>query len=258
MTMSTVLITRPAHQADSLKTQLEELGYRTLIQPAIEFQAPESRDDIDATIQKLRNAKTSDIDWIIFSSSNGVHFFFNLLNEPGTLAPELSELKIAVVGSGTNETLRQRLGRNTDVLPDRFSAEDLADKLRDEAALGKHFVLFRADKGRDVLRQKLTEYGGQVSDIVLYRSVNVKQAFPEIRCAVESGNVDYITVTSSEIAVSLAAMFQEYLRKMKIVSISPLTSRKLESLGFPPHYEAATASMDGIAEVFYHLSKGRM
>jgi uroporphyrinogen III methyltransferase/synthase len=206
---------------------------------------PQDWAETDGAIQKLL---AGEFDWIVFSSSNGIHTFFDratsfsLPNGKGTL-------KIAVVGKGTDSTLYQRTGMHADVVPETFTAEGIAEALSADARPGKRFLHLRASRGRDVLKRLLTEAGGSVTEIVVYRSVDRTHSDPKIAEFMKRGGIDFVTVTSSAIAKSLVNMFGELLRQTCLVSISPITSQTLSNLGFPPHREAEEASLAGIVNV---------
>jgi ribonuclease P protein component len=262
---STVLLTRPEHQVEPMKTELEALGFRVLLQPTIDILPPESWQETDEAIQKLRQGE---FDWLIFSSSNGVHHFFdrviprpsceseNLANDcphpnplpkgEGTCWEQITNIPIAVVGSNTDAALYRRIGRHADVVPETFTAEAVAEALLTEAKQGKRFLHLRANRGRDVLKHVLTASGGSVIEIAVYRSVDRTCADPQIMELLRRGGIDFVTVTSSAIATSLVAMFGELLRQTCLVSISPITSQTLCDLGFPPQREANEASPAGI------------
>ena len=250
----TVLLTRAEHQAEPVKNKLESLGFRVLLQPTIDILPPESWAETDEAIQNLQQDK---FDWLIFSSSNGVHAFFDRIGdtqraEPQSLAPkslDYANIHIAVVGTSTDAALYHRLGRHADVVPKTFTAKGVAEALVPEAAQGKRFLHLRASRGRDVIKQSLTEAGGCVTEIAVYRSVDRTQADPQIVESMRQGKIDYVTVTSSAIATSLVNMFGELLRHPSLISISPITSQTLCNLGFPPHREAAEASLDGVVNV---------
>ena len=238
--MPTVLLTRAEHQIEPIKTELETLGYRVLLQPVIDILPPESSQETDEALQRLQQ---NEFDWLIFSSSNGVNMFFD------RIASNLSNLKIAVVGGGTDTALYQRIGRHADVVPETFTAEHVAEALSAEAKQGKRFLHLRANRGRDVLKNSLTESGGVVAEIAVYRSVDRTDAEPQIAELLRQREVNFVTVTSSAIARSLVKMFGDLLRHTSLVSISPITSQTLCELGFPPQYEAAEASLEGIIDV---------
>ena len=70
----TILITRPEHQSDDLAARLQNLGANVLRQPAIEIGPPTDWTPVDAAIERL-----SELDWLVFSSSNGVEYFLGRL-----------------------------------------------------------------------------------------------------------------------------------------------------------------------------------
>jgi uroporphyrinogen III methyltransferase/synthase len=270
--MPTILLTRPKHQVKPLQSELELLGWTVLLQPTIEICPPDSWIPVDDAIRRIildHKHKKNGFDWLVFSSVNGVQFFFDRdqflkeeKNEPGettfgVLQKQLDFLKpirIAVIGAETDVALQRRIGRRADILPEIFSIEGVLEHLLKEAHAGKSFLLLRANRGREILRQHLQEAGGIVTEVVVYKSVDVKHPSPEIAEAMRSGNIHYVTVTSSAIACSLVRMFGNNLRRCKLVSIRPITSKTLRELSFPPQYEAQTASMKGIIDVLRPLS----
>ena len=247
----TVLLTRAEHQTEPIKTELESLGFRVLLQPTIDILPPESWAETDAVIQKLRQGE---FDWIIFSSSNGINSFFDRLEDIEDTSESRrlccrTHCRIAVVGNGTDAALYHRSGRCADVVPETFTAEGVAEALLTEAAQRKRFLHFRANRGRDTLKRLLTESGGEVTEIAVYRSADRTVADSSIAESMQRREIDYVTVTSSAIASSLIAMFGELLRRTSLISISPITSRALCDLGFPPHREASEASLDGMVNI---------
>ena len=90
----------------------------------------------------------------------------------------------------------------------------------------------RASRGREVLADELTAAGAIVEQIVAYSSIDVAAPSPEIAAAMSAGRIDWVTVTSSAIARSLAAMFGANLARTKLASISPVTSQTLRELGY--------------------------
>jgi uroporphyrinogen III methyltransferase/synthase len=273
--MSTVLLTRPKHLVKPLQTDLELLGWTVLLQPTIEICPPDSWVLVDDAIRRIlldNKQKENGFDWLVFSSVNGVQFFFDRdqflkeeKDEPGkttfgVLQKQLDFLKpirIAVIGAETDAALQRRIGRRADILPEIFSIEGVLEHLLKEAQNGKHFLLLRANRGREIFRKRLQEAGGIVTEVVAYKSVDVKHPSPEIVEAMRWGNIHYVTVTSSAIACSLVKMFGNDLRRCKLVSISPITSKTLYELGFPPQYEAQIASMKGILDILRPFSPSR-
>jgi uroporphyrinogen III methyltransferase/synthase len=236
-----VLVARPRHQADALADLLREAGAEVLFQPAIEIAPPSDWGPVDAALERLDR-----YDWIVFSSANGVtHLLDRMWERHGDLR-RLGRARIAAIGPGTaDELLRYRL--RADLVPDEYRAEALAGALAGDAR-GKRFLLVRASRGREVLAEGLRAAGGEVEQVVAYRSLDVQQPDEEIAAALSADRIDFIAVTSSAIAQSLARMFGDSLRRARLVSISPVTSATLRGLGFPPHAEAVQYTMAGVVE----------
>lgn len=234
-----VMVTRPQGQLDSLRRRLMELGADVVCQPAIEIGPPADWNPVDAAIRRL-----ADFDWLVFSSANGVdHFLDRLWGEHGDLR-QLGGVRIAAVGPGTSEALGKYHLR-ADLVPDEFRAENLADALASQAA-GSRMLLVRASRGRETLQERLTARGAQVEQVVAYQSRDVTVPDVEVADLLREGRLDWILVTSSAIARSLAAMFGDDLRRARLATISPLTSVALRECGFEPAAEATSYTMEGI------------
>jgi uroporphyrinogen III methyltransferase/synthase len=233
-----ILVTRPRDQADELGQPLAELGAEVLYQPAIEIRPPADWGPVDAALNELDR-----YDWLVFSSANGVRWLLDRLCLTGDLR-RLGGVRLAAIGSGTAEELaRYRL--RADLVPREFRAEALAAELAEQAS-GKRFLLARASRGREVLAEQLAAAGAAVEQVVVYQSVDVERPDPEIAATLTAGRIDWITVTSSAIARSLARMFGPHLEQVPVASISPVTSETLRGLGCEPAVEATEYTMHGL------------
>jgi uroporphyrinogen III methyltransferase/synthase len=235
----TVLVTRPAHQVESMRAQLRSLGADVLYQPAIEISPPDDLAPVDAAIRSL-----ADVDWLVFSSSNGVDFFLRRLFALGLDLRALHACRLAAIGPATVEALAD-YHLQADVCPDAYRAEALAEALAPQVR-GKRVFLARASRGRDVLAEMLTAAGAIVTQAVVYESRDVSEPNPEVLEALAAGRVDWTTVTSSAIARSLVSLFGDALRRTKLVAISPVTAEVLAGLGHPPAAVASIYTGDGV------------
>jgi uroporphyrinogen III methyltransferase/synthase len=235
----TVLVTRPLHQADELANSFRNLGADVLSQPAIQITAPDDWAPADAVICRLE-----EFDWLVFSSSNGVHYFLRRLLELGFDMRRLGGRKIAATGPATVAALAEYHLR-TDVQPSEYRAEALADRLGPQAR-GKRVFLARASRGRETLAEMLAAAGAIVEQAVVYESRDVMEPDQEVADALTAGRIDWATVTSSAIARSLVRLFGDSLWKTKLVAISPLTAEVLTQLGYPPAAVADEYTSAGI------------
>jgi uroporphyrinogen III methyltransferase/synthase len=234
-----VLVTRAAHQAPELVTSLSSLGADVLVQPAIEIGPPDDWSQVDLAIKHLPS-----IDWLVFSSSNGVRSFLERLLRSRDLRA-LAGIRIAAIGPGSADELA-RYHLKADVVPEEYRAEALAESLASEAKRGARFLLVRASRGREVLAEQLSQSGGQVEQVVVYTSRDVAAAEPEVLSQLADGKIDWVTVTSSAIARSVVRLLGEGLRRTRLVSISPITSATLAELGQEVSAEANPYTMSGI------------
>jgi len=106
-----------------------------------------------------------------------------------------------------------------------------------------------------VLAEELAAAGGIVEQVVVYQSIDVTAPDPTIAELLRASRIDWVTVTSSAIAKSLAVMFGEDLKRTKLASISPITSGTLCELGFQPLAEAKEYTMAGVVEAIRGNSK---
>jgi uroporphyrinogen III methyltransferase / synthase len=246
-----VLVTRPAHQADDLARNLRTLGANVLFQPAIEIFPPSDWSPLDAAVEGI-----GDFDWLVFSSSNGVHFFMQRLLARGHDARSLGGVKLAAIGPATVSALAE-FYLTADVQPDTYRAEALAEALAPQCS-GKRVLLARASRGREVLAEMLTRAGATVEQVVVYESRDVAAPKVEIATAFADGNIDFTTVTSSAIARSLVSMFGDSLTKTKLAAISPLTAEVLKELGYPPTIVAETYTSEGLTSAILAAASGKL
>ncbi len=137
-----VWLHRAGHAARFVKptiwrSNLRNLGATVLVQPAIEITDPGDWAPLDAVLGRL-----AEFDWMVFSSSNGVEYFFRRLYESGRDARSLSYARLAAIGPSTVEALAQH-HLKADLQPDdHYRAESLAAAL--EPYIGGKHVFVRA------------------------------------------------------------------------------------------------------------------
>lgn len=240
-----VLVTGSPATSEKLRDRLTALGADVMMQPAIRIGDPPGWASVDAALDEL-----DQYDWLVFSSQNGVDYFFRRLLQRGWDVRRLGNVKVATVGSSTADRLAQYHVR-ADLVPEKFIAESLAQELLGQAR-GRRFLLARASRGRQVLADQLRQGGASVDQVVVYSSLDVESPDPNVAAALSADEVDWITVTSSATAESLVRLYGDLLRKARLVSISPLTSQALRQLGHEPAAEASPHTMDALVEAIRH------
>ncbi len=238
---TTILLPGTPRTSGKLHRYLGSHGANVILAPAIRIDEPDDWSQVDDVLRSL-----NEYDWLVFSSANGVDFLLRRLFAIGFDSRRLGGVRLAAIGPGTAERLCA-YHLNADLIPDTFTAEALADALSPTAA-GQRFLLARASRGRDILANRLKEAGGDVTQVVVYTSVGVEDAHPHVAEALAAGDIDWVTVASSETAKSLFRLYDSLLINTKLASISPLTSGTIRELGFEPAVEANIHTMKGIAD----------
>jgi uroporphyrinogen III methyltransferase/synthase len=247
-----VLVTRPRHQAGELVHRLEELGATCHVLPAVEVRALTDFSAVDKALKDLAG-----FDWLVFTSTNGVKAFLQRLRETGRDLRALGSLQLAAIGPATAQALRD-YHLEPDLVPEVYRSESLAAALKDRVA-GRRVLLTRADRGLDILRQELAAVA-QVEQVAVYSQVDAVDTEAEGFACLRRGEIDYVTLTSSNIARALIQALDEHCRtrvragELNLVSISPRTSGAVAELGLPVAAEAAEATTAGVVEALVRLA----
>jgi uroporphyrinogen III methyltransferase / synthase len=236
-----IVVTRAAQTSTALSDKLAELGADVIEMPATKI----ARLDLSQLREEIRNL--DDYGWLIFTSRNAVSIFWELLLGGGSDARALSGLKIAAVGPATAAALLER-GIAVDVIPQRFVAEGLLEKLaeRDDVS-GARVLYVTAEGAREVLPDGLGALGADVNVIEAYRSIQDGAGANRLRRALESGTVSAVTFTSASSVKSYVDIVGEELSlKSPAASIGPQTTEALNAAGIEVLCEAEESTIDGL------------
>src|SRR5436853_578475 len=103
----TVMLTRPPAQSVEMAARLEGLGATVIHCPTIQIVEPTSWEALDEAIGRLES-----YDWLIFTSANGVEFFFRRLAEKrGDGLSAVSRLQTCAIGPATAKAIASAGGR---------------------------------------------------------------------------------------------------------------------------------------------------
>jgi uroporphyrinogen III methyltransferase/synthase len=248
-----VLVTRPRHQASAMVHRLIDLGAVPYVLPAVEIREIADWAPVDQAIRSLKEYA-----WIVFTSANGVSAFLGRLEKLGSDLRMLGNTRIAAIGPRTAAALRE-YHLQPDLMPATFQSEDLAAALLEKVRPGERVLLARADRGRDILRQQLSSVC-QVEHVAVYSQVDALESDHEVMDALRRGEIEFVTLTSSNIARALLERLDATCKRrieageIKLVTISPVTSAEVKNLGYPVAAEANHATTDGVIEALIGLA----
>lgn len=228
-----VVVTRTREQASELIAGLEENGANCFECSTIDIQPVECYDVLDAELERI-----NEYHWILFSSLNGVKYFFERLYSRGMDARDLKGPDIGVVGKATADLLLT-YGINADLIPAEFTSEGLAESLLDLGVEGRNILIPRAEKGREILPETLRGAGAQVTIAPVYKNSPQEGRKEELREELEAGTVNMVTFTSSSTVRNFLAMvnaeseeqLRELLADVKIAAIGPITAKTVTDNG---------------------------
>ncbi len=241
----TIMITRPRAESETSASLLERLGAEVVVAPMVEIKPLEDFSELDEMIHRIQTFK-----WIVFTSANGVRFFIERLEQIGLDLRILGGSKLAAIGPGTSaELARCRL--KADLTPPLFRSEEFAEALA-PAVAGQRVLLARADRGRTLLKDELSKHA-QVEQIAVYRNCDTSDFPIGVLERLESGSIQWITLTSSAIARNLIGLLPSDIRSklsqtVKLASLSPVTTATVRQLGWDVAAEADVYTWDGLAQ----------
>jgi uroporphyrinogen III methyltransferase/synthase len=237
-------ITRPEEQAGPQIRAALALGAEPVLLPMIHIAPPDDWSVVDAAAARL-----CDFDWLVFTSSNGVHSFLGRLWETGRDLRSLSGVRVAAIGPSTAAALAEFRLR-ADVVPEAYRAEQLAEALRPHVA-GQRVLWARASRARDVLPEQLRAAGAHVDELVVYRHEDVETLPQTAVAALEGGTLHWIGLSSPAIARQLARLLPpqgraQLGRTTRLAAISPVTATAARECGLPIACTATTYTWDGL------------
>ncbi|MFH2218665.1 MAG: uroporphyrinogen-III C-methyltransferase [Pseudomonadota bacterium] len=250
-----IVVTRAREQASDLVKRLSALGAECLECPTIKVAPPEDTKPLDRAVDHL-----SGYDWLIFTSVNGVNFFFSRLFARNLDVRVLSHLRTAVIGPATRQRLLD-FGLKSDIVPESFRAESVVEAFRAENVTGKRILLPRAKEARPVLPDELTKMGALVDEVTAYRTESVAENADLLLSELEAGAVDIVTFTSSSTVTNFTALlpadrFESLMRNVTVASIGPITTDTARKLGLTVHITAESFTIPGLCEaILKHFQK---
>ena len=277
-----ILVTR--EHAEGFE-DLEELGAEVVQFSTVEIVPPQSWDGLDGCIGRIRS-----YDWVIFTSANGVRYFFRRLFEKGVDIRDLKGLKICAIGTKTAGEIK-KLGLKVDLVPEEFRAEGLieafmklqsaerraqsAGQQKDEPGkdsaphapnampfAGMKFLLPRAEVAREIFPEKVRELGGVIDVPVTYRAVKPEYHGKRMRRFLKEGRITIATFTSAATFNNFMEIMgedsDELLRNVAIAVIGPVTAKAVEKAGLKVGIMPEEATVEAMVEEIKRWAAGNV
>ena len=249
-----IVVTRAREQASDLVRRLSEHGADCLEYPMIKIVPSDDFSPLDRAIENIAS-----YNYLVFTSVNGVDFFFERLFEKGKDARCLGHVRTATVGPATSERLKS-FGVNSDIIPESYHAESVIKAFRKERIDGKRILLPKARDARPVLPVELTRMGARVDEVIAYCTNPVPDNADELLEHLENRSIDLITFTSSSTVKNFKSLlpeekFKELTKDVAIASIGPVTTDTAKKLGFNVKIMAEEYTVTGLCDAILNFFK---
>jgi uroporphyrinogen III methyltransferase/synthase len=248
-----IVITRPERQADDLANLLISEGAYPIHFPTIKIVPPKDWHKLDAAMEALTS-----YDWLIFTSANGVQFFFERLREKNKDIRDLKGIKICCIGPATARQIEDR-GIKVDLVPEQFIAEGILQSFAAMDLKGRKILLPRAAKARDVLPEGLKKMGAIVDVVSAYQTVNSGKKKDELAALISGNKVDVITFTSSSTVTNFVEiMGRDFIlpAHIDVACIGPVTEAAAKKAGFKIDIQQEEYTMEGLVHsLINHVKK---
>ncbi len=236
-----ILLTGTRYMARELEEELRPLGAECVSVSLIESRPLWTKKT------KAAIADLSQYDWLVFTSSNGVDLFFQMMREQGQDLRQLMHVKFAAIGRKTADALSGH-GFLCDFVPESFSGTDLAKEWIPMLPSDTRVLLLRAKDGSEVLPRELKKAGIDYEDVPIYETWLDRRRKEELNRLI--GTVDYVAVASSSAVRALGEMLEDPVHiPAKVVSIGPYTTKTAREAGIPVYADAVEYTAAGIAAV---------
>ena len=249
-----MVVTRAREQASDLLQLLNTEGADCLECPTIRIAPPDDWEALDRAVQRL-----SDYHWLVFTSVNGVGFFFKRLFELGQDVRALHHIRTACIGPATEKRLKD-FGLTCDILPESYRAESVVEAFQHQEITGKKILLPRAREARPILPEELSRMGAVVDEIPVYVTRIAEDNRATLLDRLTEQRIDCITFTSSSTVRNFKklipeAAFKQLLAPVTIACIGPITADTAKELGFDVHLVADTYTIPGLVDALIDYYK---
>lgn len=195
-----VVVTRPAGQADTLCAALAALGAEPLRFPLLTITPVADPALLQDTARRL-----ADFSLAFFVSPNAVNLALDAMLP---FAPWPDSLAVATVGKGSEAALAARGFADVIAPQSGFDSESVLalPAFQAGAVAGRRVLILRGDGGRDLLGDTLVQRGATVEYLTCYHRGGPSDDPAPLVARARGGRLDALTLTSSEGVVHLAAL----------------------------------------------------
>jgi uroporphyrinogen-III synthase len=243
-----IAVTRAREQSPELTAKLTALGAEVIELPLISITK-----EIDKHVLVDVLMELGTYDWIVFTSANGVRFFFEEFYRIYEDVRSLGLLRFAAVGDTTAKAIKQHHIK-VECQPKVATAAALAELLIETGSLDSaKLLIITGNQNRDELIIKLEAERAIVDTLQVYKTEQTDLTNEPAAADFRACGADAILFASS----SAVQSFVDQAAALKLASdakrplagsIGPQTSETMKAVGLPIDFTAKTPSLDALVE----------
>lgn len=243
-----IAVTRSREQSPELTGKLAALGAEVVELPLITVSKHIDKQTLHDVLSELGG-----YDWIVFTSANGVRYFFEEFYRIYDDIRSLGLLRFAAVGDTTAKAIVEHHIR-VECQPKVATAEALADALIETGSLDSaKLLVVTGNLNRDDLVTKLEGARAIIDRLQVYRTEKTDLAQEPAAADFRARGADAILFASSSAVQSFvdqaaALKLGPDARRPLAGSIGPQTTEAMKKVGMPLDFEAKTPSLDALVE----------
>lgn len=192
-----------------------------------------------------------DVDWLLFTSKNGVKGFLKEMTESSMDVRILARCKIAAIGKKTAEELK-KYGLYADLIPEEFDSDKLVKELVKCLRPSERVWYLKAGNADSHLGKAL-EGICRFQEVVVYENQRVAPDMERLRPLEEYDGILFTCASSAERFLDAAG--KQWGKWKRIYSIGPKTTAYLKARGLKTVTEAGQCTYEGMADLLFTPSQ---
>ena len=243
-----IAVTRSKEQSSELVGKLSLLGAEVIELPLIRVTKFVDKQALADVLLELGG-----YDWIVFTSANGVRYFFEEFHRIFDDIRSLGLLRFSAVGDSTAQEIAKHHIK-VECQPTVATADALADELIATGSLDSaKLLVITGNLNRDSLVKKLEEARAIVDRLQVYQTEKTNLSSDPAAADFRAKGADAVVFASSSAVQSFvdqaaALKLGSASKKPLAGSIGPQTSETMKKVGMPIDFEAKTPSLDSLVE----------
>lgn len=243
-----IAVTRAREQSPELAGKLAALGAEVVELPLITISK-----EIDKHVLLDVFTELGSYDWIVFTSANGVRYFFEEFFRIYDDIRSLGLLRFAVVGEATAKAIAAH-HLKIECQPKIATAAALAETLIETGSLDSaKLLVITGNQNRDELVTKLEAAEAIVDELQVYKTEQTDLTADPVAADFRARGADAILFGSSSAVQSFvdqaaALKLAKSAKRPLAGSIGPQTSETMKKLGVPIDFTAKTPGLDSLVE----------